>query len=175
MTKRRSYDDEFRASAVLMLEAAGYPGTPGALQRVADQLSRPGEKMHARTLSRWFHAEQNPPPDKMVSDKKRDFVEQLLAIRGLAAEKIEERIDEYEPRELTGLLKISSELAELLQGKPTRRIETVENWLRELPQDEYDAVIAEAEDIVARAGISLEYVASSSADWAESDTATLDD
>ena len=144
MAKRKRYTDEYRASAVLMLEAAGYPDTEGALSRVADHLG-----MHYQTLSRWFRAVQNPPPHEMVQEKREDFLQQLQAIKGLAAGKIIERIEEYDPRDLTGLLKISAELAELLAGKPTGRIEHLETVLETLPPDEYDAIVREAEAIIA--------------------------
>lgn len=68
--KRKRYDDVFRASAVVMLEAAGYPEQKGALTRVAAEL-----KMHERTLSRWFHREQNPAPDNLVSNKKAELAD----------------------------------------------------------------------------------------------------
>jgi transposase-like protein len=147
MARRKRYTDEFRASAVLMLEAAGYPETEGALSRVADHLG-----MHYQTLSRWFRAIQNPPPRELVQEKKEDFLQQLQAIKGLAAGKIIERIEEYEPRDLTGLLKISAELAELLAGKPTERVEHLETMLETLPPDEYDNIVREAEAIIASAG-----------------------
>jgi transposase-like protein len=117
MAKRKRYTDEYRASAVLMLEAAGYPDIEGALSRVADHLG-----MHYQTLSRWFRAVQNPPPHELVQEKREDFLQQLQAIKGLAAGKIIERIEEYDPRDLTGLLKISAELAELLTGGATARV-----------------------------------------------------
>jgi PBSX family phage terminase large subunit len=58
-----------------MLEAQGYPATKGALTAVANHLG-----VHARTLSRWFNKEQNPPPDQLVSEKRGDFVEQCNGI-----------------------------------------------------------------------------------------------
>lgn len=70
MAKRRQYDDQFRSSAVVMLKGAGYPDTLGALANVAKHL-----KVPARTLSRWFNGEQNPPPDRMVMDKKEDLAD----------------------------------------------------------------------------------------------------
>ena len=147
MAKRKRYTDEYRASAVVMLEAAGYPDREGALSRVADHLG-----MHYQTLSRWFRAAQNPPPHEIVQAKREDFLKQLQAIRGLAANKILERIEEYDPRDLTGLLKISAELAELLDGKPTERVEHLETMLETLPPDEYDNIIREAEAVIASAG-----------------------
>jgi hypothetical protein len=150
VSRRKRYDDEFRAGALIMLEGAGYPTTTGSLQRVADHLGLP-----TRTLRRWYTGQQNPPPDKVVAHIKRDFLEQLLAIRGIVAEKIVDRIDEFEPRDLTGLLKISAELAQLLKGQPTNRVEWIDRLskqLDELPDDEYSSVIAEAERIVSASG-----------------------
>lgn len=70
--KRRRYDDEFRAGAVAMLHAAGYPNAPGALAKIANELHVPD-----RTLSRWFNGENNPPPDKLVNIKKGDMAAAL--------------------------------------------------------------------------------------------------
>ena len=141
--KRKRYTDDYRASAVLMLEAAGYPGQDGALVRVANHLG-----MHYQTLSRWARAIQNPPPHELVQEKKEDFLQQLQAIKGLAANKIMDRIEDFEPRDLTGLLKISAELSQLLSGEPTSRVESVKRILEQLPESEYDAVVAEAQAIV---------------------------
>jgi transposase-like protein len=49
MRQRRRYNDDFRASATLMLEAAGYPGRDGALSQVSGHLSVPRS-----TLRGWF-------------------------------------------------------------------------------------------------------------------------
>jgi transposase-like protein len=66
--KRRRYTDDFRASVVLMLEAAGYPDRKGALMAV----SRKSKVPHP-TLSRWYRKIQNPPPNDLVQHKKIDF------------------------------------------------------------------------------------------------------
>lgn len=71
-SKRKTYDDNFRASAVLMLEAQGYPGTVGALTAVAKKLGVP-----QRTLSRWFNKEQNPPPPELVKEKREALTDRL--------------------------------------------------------------------------------------------------
>lgn len=66
--KRPSYDDKFRASAVVMLKSQGYPEMKGALAFVAKHL-----KVPAMTLSRWFHAANNPPPHELVTEKAFDM------------------------------------------------------------------------------------------------------
>lgn len=77
MAKKRArrYDDEFRAGAKAMLEAAGFPDNPSALLTVADKLMVPD-----RTLRRWFHGESNPPPDKLVNIKKGDMADALEGV-----------------------------------------------------------------------------------------------
>ena len=57
MTQRGHYDDKFRASAVVMLKAAGYPDNKYKLQEIADHLRVP-----SRTLRRWFNGENGAPP-----------------------------------------------------------------------------------------------------------------
>jgi len=66
---RKRYDDKFRANAVIMLEAAGWPDEKGALTRVANHL-----KIPLTTLSRWAQEHRNPPPTEVVTEKKGDLV-----------------------------------------------------------------------------------------------------
>lgn len=74
MKKRKSYDDEFRASAVLMLQAAGYPDQLGALKKVENATNVP-----SMTLSRWFKRTSNPPPNKVVRRTTDNFRRALRA------------------------------------------------------------------------------------------------
>lgn len=64
------YSDEFRAEVCLKLQEAGYPHIKGALTRVSNNVGVP-----ARTISRWFNGESNPPPDKNVNVKSLDIIE----------------------------------------------------------------------------------------------------
>jgi transposase-like protein len=66
--KYRRYADEFRASAVLMAEAAGWPGTDGAVPRVSDSVGVPQS-----TLRGWLTKKHNPPPAEVRVRKKVDF------------------------------------------------------------------------------------------------------
>ena len=70
------YTDDFRASAVVMLEAAGYaPGkNGGALASVARRLKVP----HS-TLQRWYNATKNPPPPDLAGQTKVDLAALLEA------------------------------------------------------------------------------------------------
>ena len=55
-----------------MLEAAGYPNKIGALNEVAKHLHVP-----AMTISRWFKARQNPPPNELVTQQKKELTDRL--------------------------------------------------------------------------------------------------
>lgn len=68
--KRRRYDDKFRANAVLILEAAGYPDRKGALAHAATSLGMPPS-----TLQGWANGHRNPPPTDLRCEKKADVIE----------------------------------------------------------------------------------------------------
>ena len=78
--ERRQYDDKFRASAVVMLEAAGYPNKDGALATTAKHLGVPHN-----TLRNWFHGVHNPPPSDVRHEKRQDLAEMLgIVFNGVA-------------------------------------------------------------------------------------------
>lgn len=117
-TKRRQYDDKFRASAVVMLEGAGYPDKEGALTRTAKHLGVP-----AMTLSRWFKAKNNPPPTELVTEKRLELIDlvknELDAIfRAMPAVR-----GEASYRDLGTVAGILADKKQLLEGKATERIE----------------------------------------------------
>lgn len=77
MSKRQPrYDDKFRSSAILLLEAAGWKangtGTPGASQRTARSI-----KVPRQTLERWAKGQNNPAPAAQVAETRIDLVEAL--------------------------------------------------------------------------------------------------
>jgi len=149
MAKRKRYTDEYRASAVLMLEAAGYPETEGALSRVADHLG-----MHYQTLSRWFRAVQNPPPNEMVQEKRFDLMEAIMdELRAIVGDMKSVR-SEASYKDLGTVFGILTDKHQLLTGKPTERVEHLETMLETLPPDEYDNIIREAEAVIASVGAS---------------------
>lgn len=112
------YSDEFRASAVLWLRAAGYPDTHGALTRVAGELN-----VHPRTLSRWYNRESNPPPDKIVSEKRVDLVTAIRSEIAAVLSDMPEARDEASYKDLATALGIMVDKLQLLEGKPTERTE----------------------------------------------------
>src|SRR3972149_7578275 len=66
--KYQKHDDQFRASAVCMLESQGYPDAEGALAIVAKHL-----KVSQSTLRGWFRGTSNPPPANIRAEKRDDF------------------------------------------------------------------------------------------------------
>ena len=111
---RRRYDDKFRASAVVMLEAAGYPDREGALAQVAKSC-----KVPHNTLMGWYHAERNPPPSKLRQEKRTELTDllrnELEAIFG--------ELPNARPgasfRDLGTVAGIFIDKLQLLEGKPT--------------------------------------------------------
>lgn len=129
MKQRPRYTDEFRAGAVVMLEAQGYPRVKGSLQSVSDHLHVP-----AMTLHRWFHAVQNPPPRKLVKQKTEDF--RVLLRREIAAalQAAPEAREFATYKDLITGAAILLDKLQLLEGKPTDRSEqTIRvRWSNEL-------------------------------------------
>lgn len=118
MAKRNSYTDEYRASAVALLEGAGYPDKEGALSQMARHLRVP-----ARTLSRWFNGEQNPPPDQLVNEKKADLVETINAELTSIFAAMGKARDEASYKDLTTAAGILIDKRQLLSGGATERAE----------------------------------------------------
>lgn len=116
--QRRRYDDKFRAGAVVTLQAAGYPGKDGALTQVAGHLGIPRE-----TLRRWAIEKNNPAPPELVTEKKAELKDLLDAeIRAALGEMPEARI-EASYRDLGTVLGILIDKKQLLDGKPTDRLD----------------------------------------------------
>lgn len=119
--KRTRYTDEFRASAVLMLEAAGYPDTKGALEKVSGHISVPGSTLH-----RWFHAKQNPPPSELVSEKKIDLVASIKTELAHIFDEFGNTRKDAEYRELAVAFGILVDKMQLLSNKPTGIVRVVQ-------------------------------------------------
>ena len=108
------WTDEERASAVLMLEAAGYPQTKGALTRVADNL-----KIPATTLRRWHLGLSNPPPTETVKRKRVDLRTAIRDEMAAALEEMGHARTEASYRDLGTVLGILFDKLQLLNGDST--------------------------------------------------------
>ncbi len=118
--KRRQYDDQFRASAVVMLEAAGWPQQDGALTRVSKHLGIP----HS-TLRGWALGLHNPPPSNVRDEKRidlrqaiRDELAAIFSDGDLADVRAEAS---YKDRMTAAAILVDKD--QLLSGKPTERTE----------------------------------------------------
>jgi hypothetical protein len=116
MARRPSYDDKFRASAVVMLEGAGYPDRKGALHKVAVHLGVPD-----RTISRWFRKENNVAPDDLVTEKRGELLDGLrdLAYELLTAINTDIRDNGVDAVRAATALGIVIDKIQLLTGGPT--------------------------------------------------------
>ena len=132
MSQRPDYDDEFRASAVLMLEAQGYPERLGAMSQVAKALNVP-----ARTLRRWFKKQSNPPPDRVVRRQKGELVDAILDEVWNVLGEMPAAREDASYRELGTVFGILVDKVQLLSGKATERLE-----INELSDEERAARIA---------------------------------
>ncbi len=121
MKQRRRYDDEFRASAVLMLEAAGYPKREGALSQVAGHLNVP-----LSTLRGWFIGTRNPPPAKLRNEKRFDLREAIRDELAGIFPAMADRRQDATYRELATAAGILIDKDQLLDGKPTWRGEVID-------------------------------------------------
>ena len=125
--KRARYTDDFRASVVLMLTAAGYTGDPetskkGSLNKVATHVGVPD-----RTISRWFKKENNPPPDIVVNTKRGDLVDRLRELSHLIVDELmkPDRIQEATYRELVTAQGVTIDKLQLLSGEATERTQNL--------------------------------------------------
>ena len=119
---KRTYTDKFRASAVVMLEAQGYPDRKGSLTAVANHL-----KMPATTLHSWYRAKHNPPPADIRNEKKGDLVAMLRSEVSSILERMEDVRDEATYQQLAVATGILLDKLQILEGKPTHIFEDVTN------------------------------------------------
>ena len=155
--KRKIYDDNFRADTVLMLEAAGYPNQKGALTAVAKKVKAP-----PRTISRWFNKENNPPPDRLVKEKRGELVERLehmahMLLDAMGVDIGENGVDAVRAAVAMG---ITIDKWQLLKGEPTGIVKIVQMIQEGRVRPE--AVRAKwphlADDLFARAGVEIDAV-----------------
>jgi transposase-like protein len=125
MAKRKRYDDKFRANAVLLLEAAGYPDTKGALTRVANNVGVP-----AMTISRWYKRANNPPPNEIVNEKRPELIDLIRKEIYKVLDTLPKERDDADYRTLVTGLAILIDKLQLLEGKATERIELMDEQER---------------------------------------------
>ena len=118
MAKRKRYDDKFRASAVVMLEAAGYPDKAGALASTAKHLGVPHN-----TLRNWFHGVHNPAPSDIRQEKRGELSDLLRNEIDAALGAMDGARPDASYRDLGTVTGILIDKLQLITGKPTERNE----------------------------------------------------
>ena len=118
MRQRRRYDDKYRASAVVMLEAAGYPDREGALSHTANHLGIP-----INTLKGWFTANRNPPPAELRNKKKVELKDLLRNELDHIFNAMPSARPDASYRDLGTVAGILFDKLQLLDGKPTLIVE----------------------------------------------------
>jgi transposase-like protein len=118
--KRRNYTDEFRASCVLMLEAAGYPDRKGALAHVSKEVNVP-----SMTLRRWFTGQQNPPPNQLVSKNRIPLADKLESVAHQYIDHASnpDVVDEMDGKGAMTAAAIAIDKMRLLRGLPTEIVQ----------------------------------------------------
>lgn len=114
---RNQYSDEFRASAVLLLESEGYPDERGAITRVSDHLHVPRS-----TLKGWFNKANNPEPAQIRQIKKAEIVDLLRAEIYAALDEMKNSREFASYKDLATSFGIFIDKLQLLSGEPTQRI-----------------------------------------------------
>ena len=101
---------------LLQLEVLNYPDNEHAISKVT---KRKGSPSHT-TLRRWWRLKDEPPINKLVQYKKRDFVEELKNLLGLHIDAAIEAVKCSEDiRAIDTGIGIIVDKLQLLQGEPT--------------------------------------------------------
>ena len=111
------YSDEYRASAVIMLQAAGYPERRGALMETANHLG-----VSHSLIRRWYQHAQNPPPSKMVQIKNEDIVRMLKEQLQRAVQEAPNALPDAPYFDIMRSIGILIDKLQLLEGEATERL-----------------------------------------------------
>ena len=115
---RKRYDDKFRASAVVMLEAQGYPDKKGALSKVSKHLGVPESTLHG-----WARAKHNDPPSELRSEKRGELTALIENEIYNVLNAMPDAIPDASYRDLATGLGILIDKKQLLDGKATEIID----------------------------------------------------
>lgn len=129
--KWTAYSDEDKASAVLMLEVAGYPNSPGALSRTAKETGVP-----PTTLRDWFTGAHGAPPANVRQHKKSELTIRIEGLIDLALEHAEKVMSGAEFKDTVTSAAILIDKLLLLQGESTQNTNVNQRILVEYADDE---------------------------------------
>lgn len=124
--KYRRYSDEVRATAVLLLQANGYPDKPGALMDTARSMGVP----HSR-LQDWYTGKENPPPPDMVLDLKEDLSSILEDVIRLNLDRARDpvAVSKTSAAQAMTTAAIAIDKQRLINGLPTEIVSVIPDYL----------------------------------------------
>lgn len=135
------YSDEYRTSAIVMLEAQGYPDDSYALGRVHSYLKSRKPFPTKATLLNWYQGEKTPSDSKVLNDKKRDMT---LELKGLVWKLIDHAGDNDTISDMSGQQTITSigiliDKIRLLTGLPTQIVQIMPSLMTSFENAGIDA------------------------------------
>lgn len=145
--KRRRYTDEERASLIVMLQSEGYPTKLGALRKIAKYSGVP-----ERTLQRWWKGDNNPPPDKLVAQKKGSMIDALESVAWKLVGSLDDddAIADAPLQQRATAYGIVMDKLRLLQGLPTDIVQLVPDVVKAIqdlgqsPAEVFEGIIRRA-------------------------------
>jgi hypothetical protein len=116
------FSDSYRASAVVMLQSEGYPDDPFAVGRVHEYLKQSSPCPTKTSLKNWFVGASNPPPSKILDDKKRDMADEFKELIWLLVDhaKTPDTISDMSGQQAITSVGILVDKMRLLMGLPTQ-------------------------------------------------------
>lgn len=117
--KWTQYSDEDKASAVLMLKAAGYPDRPGAMAQTLKELRG---TVPESTLRSWAKEQHGAPPAKVRDKKRGEIAQTLTEVAFKLLEHLGSIADTGDVRETATAFGIVMDKLQLLDGEPTQSI-----------------------------------------------------
>jgi len=121
------YSDDYVASAVLMLEAAGYPQKEGGLESVYKALRKGGKPGPARTsLTNWYNRTKHPVESTTVEQKRAELQEVIRDEVYAAFQAAGAAREEATYKDLITAAAILIDKLQLLNGGATERTEIVD-------------------------------------------------
>lgn len=130
------FDDEYRASVVVMLQAEGYPTNPLALGKVHNYLKQKAPYPTKQTIKNWFDGTFNPPPSKKLDDKKGDMLGSMNEWAWVLMEhgKNPETVSEMTGQQAATSFGIILDKIRLLQGLPTQIVAVLPEFVSTMQQ-----------------------------------------
>ena len=132
MGQYRQYTDDFKAGALALLAASGWPEDENGLARTAKHLNVP-----VSTLRNWYSRDKQPPAE-LREEKNLELTEAIRRELGAILTEMAGKREDASFKDLAVGFGILAEKLQLLNGEPTQNlknsIEFTRQGLSSLPQ-----------------------------------------